>query len=135
MTIAGQCLCGAVTYEVNAEPILARTCWCHVCQAVGAGSATVNVFFPTDAVRIVGQLADYERVADSGTRMHRRFCPKCGVHMFVHAESRAHITGIRAGTLNDPEIARPQMTIWTSSAPSWACIAEDIPRCEAHPQG
>ena len=34
--------------------------------------------------------------------------------------------GVRAGTLDDPEIGKPQMTIWTSSAPSWAVFDPTI---------
>jgi hypothetical protein len=128
MSVSGRCLCGGVTYEVEGVPLQVRTCWCRVCQAVGAGSATVNVFVSTDALKVSGTLVDYQRRAASGTLMHRRFCPTCGVHMFVTADARPHITGVRAGTLADPEIARPEVTIWTSSAPSWACIADDIPQ-------
>ena len=35
---------------------------------------------------------------------------------------------VRAGTLDDPEVARPAVTIWTSAAPTWACIDSDVPR-------
>ena len=38
--------------------------------------------------------------------------------------------GVRAGTLDDPEIGKPQMTIWTSSAPSWAVFDPNIQRDE-----
>jgi hypothetical protein len=37
------------------------------------------------------------------------------------------------GSFDDPELASPAMTIWTSSAPSWACIAADVPRVEGQP--
>jgi len=40
---------------------------------------------------------------------------------------------VRAGTLDDPELARPAMTIWTASAPSWACFDERIPKVERQP--
>jgi hypothetical protein len=62
--------------------------------------------------------------------MHRRFCPVCGVHLFSAAEARPHLIFVRAGTLDDPEIARPAATIWTGEAPSWACIDDRIPRLE-----
>ena len=38
--------------------------------------------------------------------------------------------GVRAGTLDDPEIGKPQVTIWTSSAPSWAAFDASIERDE-----
>ncbi len=129
--ITGRCLCGAVSYRAAAEPITTRACWCRLCQAIGAGSATVNACFRTEDVQIEGQLADYESVADSGARMHRSFCPRCGVHLFSQAEPRPHLIYIRVGSMDDREAVRPEVTIWTSQAPSWACIAEDIPRLEA----
>jgi hypothetical protein len=49
------------------------------------------------------------------------------------AETRRHQLFLRAGTLDDPELGRPDVTIWTSAAPSWACIAEDVPRVETQP--
>jgi hypothetical protein len=81
-------------------------------------------------MRISGELRDYESVADSGNRMHRRFCPNCGTHLFSEAEVRPHLIFVRGGTLDDPELARPATTIWAPSAPSWACINDDLPRFE-----
>src|SRR5690242_18785382 len=124
--ITGACLCKSVAYRANSKPITTRTCWCRLCQAIGAGSATVNACFRVEDVEITGELADYECVADSGSHMHRRFCPRCGVHLFSQAEPRPHLIFIRVGSMDDPEAVRPEMTIWTSEAPSWACIAEDI---------
>jgi hypothetical protein len=128
MTITGGCLCGAVRYTIDAEPIAARICWCRDCQFIGAGSATVNVFFPADKVTIEGELADYQSLAASGNRMHRRFCVRCGTPVTTQSEARLHVVGVRAGTLDDPEIGKPGMVIWTSSAPSWACIDESLPQ-------
>jgi len=49
------------------------------------------------------------------------------------AESRPHLLFVRAGTLDDPEIAKPAMTIWTSAAPSWACIDARLPALAGQP--
>ncbi|MGO8799608.1 MAG: GFA family protein [Roseiarcus sp.] len=133
MAVMGGCLCKAVRYEIAAEPIAARTCWCRVCQYLGAGSGTVNVAFPKSATDVSGELRDYRSVADSGAVMHRRFCPSCGTHLFSEAEPRPHLIFVRAGTLDDPELARPAATIWASRAPSWACIDDSIPRIEGQP--
>jgi hypothetical protein len=133
MVVTGGCLCKAMRYEIAAEPIATRVCWCRVCQYIGAGSATVNAAFPKAAVKISGEVRDYRSVADSGSVMHRGFCSACGTHLFSESESRPHLVFVRAGTLDDPELARPMATIWTDRAPSWACIDESIPRIEGQP--
>ena len=45
----------------------------------------------------------------------------------------AMITLRAAGTLDDPEIAKPASTIWASAAPSWACINDTLPKVERQP--
>jgi hypothetical protein len=78
-------------------------------------------------------MTDYVSIADSGNVMHRRFCSTCGTPLFSAAESRPHLLFVRLGTLDDRELVRPAMTIWTSSAPIWACIDERIPRVTHQP--
>ena len=130
MTITGGCLCGAVRYSIEAEPKFIRHCWCRDCQYIGAGRGTVNIFFPSEAVMVEGELTDYQSHADSGTLMHRQFCPSCGTPLFTQADTRRHYIGVRAGTLDDPELDKPQITIWTSSAPSWASFDPGLPQEE-----
>lgn len=133
MTITGGCLCGAVRYAIDAEPVVTRVCWCTDCQKIGAGSGTVNVVFQADAVKIMGELRDYISVAASGNVMHRKFCPTCGTPVTTNSEARPQYLAVRAGTLDDPEVVKPALTIWTGSAPSWAALHPDIPREEAQP--
>lgn len=133
MNISGGCLCGSVRYTSNAAPITTRVCWCRVCQYIGAGSGTVNTCFKTETFSVEGALHDYRSIADSGNVMHRRFCPKCGTHLFSEAEARPHLVFVRVGTLDDPELARPVATIWTSEAPEWACFDERLPKVERQP--
>jgi hypothetical protein len=133
MSINGGCLCGAVRYESLAAPIITRVCWCRVCQYIAAGNGTVNTFFKTESFTVRGETQDYQSVADSGNVIHRRFCPHCGTPLFTAAESRPHVIGVRAGTLDDPNCVQPAVTIWTASAPRWACIAESLPQVERQP--
>jgi hypothetical protein len=121
-TITGGCLCRQVRFEINAEPIATRLCWCRDCQYFAAGNATVNVVFPSEALKVQGELRDYQSVADSGNRMHRRFCPQCGTQVFSAAESRPHLVIVRNGALDDTTLLAPSATIWTDSAPAWAHI-------------
>ena len=128
MRVTGGCLCGKIRYTIEGEPITTRVCWCRDCQYLGAGSGTVNVAFLSEKVQIEGPLLDYASKADSGNLTHRGFCPRCGTPVTTQSEARPHFIAVRAGTLDDREIGKPDLTIWSSSAPSWACFAEDIPQ-------
>ena len=133
MKITGGCLCGAVRFESAAPPMVTRHCWCRLCQYLGAGSGTVNACFKTDGFTIMGTTRDYASIADSGNVMHRQFCATCGTPLFSSAEVRPHLIFVRVGTFNDPNLADPAMTIWTSSAPHWAQIDTALPQVEKQP--
>lgn len=129
----GRCLCGQVRFTLKAEPIAMRMCWCRDCQYFAAGSATVNVVFPSGALEVRGELRDFQSVADSGNRMHRHFCPSCGTPVFSAAESRPHLLIVRNGALDDTELLKPSAVIWTNSAPCWASIDESLERHAGQP--
>ncbi len=133
MTTTGGCLCGKVRYETEARLITTRLCWCRLCQYLATGNAAVSACFETAGFRIEGETRDFVSTADSGTRMHRRFCPDCGTHLFSEAESRPHLIFVRAGTLDDTSMVKPEATIWTGAAPSWACIDDTLPQWEGQP--
>ena len=130
---SGGCLCGAVRLTIAAEPMLARLCWCRLCQSLAAGNATVNVVFPSDKVAIEGDLRWYESTAESGNLMERGFCPSCGTPLFSRSDARPHLLIVRAGALDDPELLAPQGTIWTDEAPSWAHIDTGLPQFPRQP--
>ena len=122
---SGRCLCGAVKYQFSSEPIAARVCWCKDCQHI-ASNGTVNAVVTTDGLIIEGELSGYTSIAESGNEVLRRFCPKCGSHLFANSSARPQYTVLRIGTLDDPSSIRPTMNIWTKSAPTWACFDTDL---------
>ncbi len=134
MAIAGGCLCGAVRYDIKSDaPLGARYCWCRVCQYLGCGAGAVSACFRKEDVAVSGPLTDYVSKADSGATMHRRFCARCGTDIFSEAEERPSVIFVRAGSLDDPNLAPPSATIWPQSAPKWACFDPDLPRIEGQP--
>ena len=129
MTIEGGCLCGQVRFTIDAQPLGARMCWCRDCQRIASGSATVNVLFPEESVHYEGEITTIDMIADSGNKVERGFCPQCGSQMYSRT---VHPSGmpmrVRAGTLDDPELAPPTTIIWAESAPSWAPLDPDMPQ-------
>lgn len=128
----GRCLCGDVRYTIAADPASTRVCWCRDCQHLSA-NGTVNAIVPTDALQVTGKLHAYESLADSGNRMTRRFCPRCGTHLFSNSSARPHLTVVRAGTLDDPSSVQPSANIWAASAPQWACMDPALERIDRQP--
>jgi len=130
MSITGGCLCGAVRYEISAEPSTMRVCWCKVCQKLAAGNGSANLLFSRAAMTIRGSLTTYTSTADSGNVIDRKFCPTCGTQVLAQTEARPNFVVLRAGTLDDPDIFKPVANIWTSSAPAWACMNEALAKFE-----
>ena len=118
---AGSCLCGAVQYTVSAEPLISRICWCRVCQKF-SGNGTANAIFPSSSIEATGTMSCFTSGADSGNQISRYFCPSCGSHLFASSSANPQFRVVRLGTLDDPSSIKPEINMWASSAPSWACL-------------
>lgn len=132
MIVTGRCFCGAVRFRAEGPPVMARACWCRDCQYLSCGNASVNAVFDSRTLEVSGPTAEYVSRADSGAVMRRRFCPACGTPLFSEAADRPDFVVVRAGALDDKEIARPASVIWTGSAPSWGLVDPDLPSFAAH---
>jgi len=128
----GRCLCGHISYRLKAEPAVSRICWCTNCQRI-ASNGTVNAVFPTQAIEITGTPSEHLGSADSGNQVRRRFCPRCGTHLFSDSSGRPGLTVVRLGTLDNPSSIKPTSNIWSASAPSWACLDPALERIEHQP--
>lgn len=130
---AGGCLCGQVRFRVMAEPVAVRICWCRDCQRL-ASNGTVNILVPSSSIDVTGEIGTYVKSADSGNQVTRRFCPECGTQLFADSTGRTGLTVVRVGTLDEPSAVKPSANIWSSSAPSWACLDPSLERVERQPQ-
>jgi hypothetical protein len=131
--ITGRCFCGGVRFRFDRPPVATRACWCRDCQYLSSGNASVNAIFATAGFQVSGPVSEYISKADSGRTMRRRFCPTCGTPLFSEDVDLPGFVVVRAGALDDPEIARPASTIWTGSAPRWGLVDAALPACVGHP--
>ena len=128
MQAEGGCVCGAVRFRCEGEPLLVAHCHCRDCQkSSGAAFATV-VVVPRAAFRLLqGEPAGHPYRGDSGKRLIRRFCGRCGAPLFTEAEAMPDAWIIRAAAFDDPARFVPQMHIYTASAQPWDVISDDLP--------
>jgi hypothetical protein len=82
---------------------------------------------PESAFAITGKLASFERAADTGNIVTRSFCPVCGSAVLSRNSAMPGVVFLRASSLDDPEIFRPQVVVFAARAPSWDAIGGGLP--------
>ncbi|MCD0506088.1 GFA family protein [Bordetella petrii] len=125
--LTGGCQCGAVRYEITAEPMTAATCHCRDCQYASGGAPAHALLVAPEALRILqGRAHEHSYMGDSGNTVMRSFCQHCGTPLFGGTQGAGYAI-VKAGSLDDPEQFRARLGLWTESAPSWHHIDTTIP--------
>ena len=126
-SLSGGCLCGFVRYNAIPKENAAYYCHCRDCQIGSASAFTVAIFSDEQSFRITsGEVATYATVADSGRKLERKFCQKCGTPLIWTGEGFPGTVLISLSSLDDPEAFQPVHEGWTDSAVSWSRISADV---------
>jgi hypothetical protein len=134
--ITGRCLCGAVTYSADAEPVAQAVCHCTDCQRQTGNPFSVIVAVPRAAFVVEGDtLASFTTTGDDhGGDTERHFCSACGSPVFSIAAVAPQLAFIKAGSLDDASWLEPAIEVWTRSAQPWSPSFEQTARLERGPQ-
>jgi hypothetical protein len=100
----GGCLCGAVSYETEGDPLRVTICHCRFCQrATGSGYMVAPIFQKTNVRIAKGSPTTYSlRSGGSSKHVHIHFCAACGTKLYLTFERFAESCGVYAGTFDDP---------------------------------
>jgi hypothetical protein len=114
VTLTGGCQCGAVRYEVSAEPMVVYVCHCRECQHQSASAFGISVIVPADAFSLrQGEVTTWRRPTDSGRVLDCTFCAVCGSRL-CHTTPGDQTVSIKGGSLDQaPDLSTAQH-IWTS---------------------
>jgi hypothetical protein len=126
-TLAGQCLCGAVHYEVADEFLFAWNCHCSQCRRATGAAFKPFAGIERDKLRLTrgaGELMIYGDDKANDTR-----CRICGAFLFslVRDGSFVHVA---MGTLIDDPAIRPAKHIFVGSKAPWYEITDELPQHE-----
>ncbi|MFC0542445.1 GFA family protein [Kutzneria chonburiensis] len=122
----GHCLCGAISYSYDAEPVLTVLCHCDDCQRHTGSAFSENILVPQDSLRITGVPKVYNTVgSENGHVRDRLFCGDCGTPIFTVMRERPEIIIVKAGTLDDRSGVRPTAEVWTRRAQDWVVPTPD----------
>ena len=116
----GGCLCGAVRYRVDAEPMFQFACHCRACQHATGGSPTLGMIVPAATLTITqGAPKGYASRSESGSEVERQFCADCGAPLFSKLQSQPQLMVVKVGSLDDPSAFKIGVDMWMSAAQSW----------------
>ncbi|MGZ8137007.1 MAG: GFA family protein [Methylococcaceae bacterium] len=132
LPISGGCLCGAIRYEILANPVGATNCHCRTCQKASGAAYLAVMFVPASALVITGNYKEYATIAASGNTLYRGFCTECGTSLFGRNSVFTKIRPVSAATLDDPGIFKPQNDTWVVDAQPWDFMNPDLPKCNGN---
>jgi hypothetical protein len=94
---------------------------------IGSGSAfCFGVYADRSSFRVLsGAKATYSYSADSGNKVERVFCPKCGTAVYWTGEKWSEQVILTASSLDNPGSIEPHRHIWTHRAMPWSLIRKN----------
>jgi len=121
--VKGECNCGAVQFEIDADPPGIFVCHCSICRrSTGSNGIAVVVFTKEQFRWIRGEdrITTWHR---PGTDWHKWFCTGCGSP--VPGENDAQTMFAPAGSLTQgAESLKVIHHVWVGSKASWDEIGD-----------
>jgi hypothetical protein len=125
MEWTGGCLCGAVRYRASADPLRVVSCHCGTCRRASGAAFMTFVHFPVGAFEWIGGQPTRYR---SSAAAERGFCAVCGSTLSMHEAVLADRVQVSLGSLDRPDLVRPDDHVWTTSQLPWLNLVDDRPR-------
>ncbi len=130
---SGKCVCGKVSYKINAEPLKMAQCHCLDCQRSSGTGHFSLAFFNKDKVNIKGETSFFTTKADDGPEITRHFCTDCGSRLFGTNSANKGLISIAVGCVDDHSWFKPQAIVYNKRKPSWDCMDIGLPTFEEMP--
>jgi len=132
-TYTGGCTCGAIRYEVAAEPAMMNYCQCRQCQRASGNGHGAHLTFVGAPVKLTGSASHWESIGEGGTRKSRGFCATCGAPVYISLPDMPEVFVASAASLDDPGRYQPQIIMWASAGHSWDRLDSALPKFEKMP--
>ena len=84
-------------------------------------------------VKISGNLSSYSHKSDSGSTMTKMFCSNCGSLMFGRNSAKENIMSIRAGTVIQLDLIKPEINVFMDSKVPSTSIDNNIKKAARMP--
>lgn len=123
----GQCLCGAITYQICGYLGKIYHCHCSKCRRWGGDAFRTSTMVKASDFSWLSGEAHLAEYAYSDT-VTKTFCSICGTNLISLYVDQPDILGISLGGLEQDPGARPQAHIFVDSKASWYDIDDKLPQ-------
>lgn len=119
----GGCLCGAIRYGFDVEPVDADICHCTMCQKATGGFFAPFMGVPTAELKWTKGEPRFFR---SSAIAERSFCPECGTPLTFGYVDKPKIS-VSIGSLDDPAAVKPTFQYGIESRVPWFSELASLP--------
>lgn len=132
----GQCLCGAVHFQIEGELEPIQVCHCSQCRRAQGGPFATNIPVEHARFRLLAGSASLTEFESSPGKV-RVFCRTCGSPIFSRKDSLPGVLRVRAGLLTEPLQTRLLAHCFFDSKANWWPLDDGLPRYDGpyHPNG
>lgn len=123
--IEGGCLCGAIRYRSEREPLASVVCHCSFCRRAAGAPSLAWLILPAEGFAFTqGEPKTYR----SSPHVARGFCDRCGTSILYRSDTRPEVMDVPTATLDHPEAFPPQREIWLSEKIPWEVVNDALPQ-------
>src|SRR5215212_2179202 len=123
MTREGGCLCCAVRFRAEGEPINVRICHCRNCQKAMGSPFFARALFNQNDLTVEGSTARYA----SSEALDRVFCKNCGTRLFAWRRNGT-VAGVALAAFDDRNAFAPTEHIWVAEKMHWLRLDDGLPQ-------
>ena len=121
----GGCLCGAVRYHLEGQPLETNYCHCRMCQRAAGAPVVAWGRWPVEGFAWSG--GEPARFTSSA-RGERSFCPNCGTPLAFVDPGDPTFVDVTLASLDEPVAFAPDSHAWTMSRLPWLELGDGLPR-------
>ena len=129
----GGCLCGALRYEAEGEPLYAGYCFCTDCRKASGSGFIPFLGLAAAGVRLIGPVQSHTSIGAHGGTATRNMCPTCGGLVFGGEVGVSDSYTVYAGSLDDPSTFKPTVAIFNARRPDWVPLPEGLEVHQGNP--
>lgn len=130
----GNCLCGQVRFQLNAEPLTLYACHCTDCQRRSGGALLLSMWVTREAIEVMkGSPVLVSSIAIDGRERKNKVCPACEVRLWSEPVNWPKLAILRPGNLLLASEFAPVAHQFVRSALPWFVFPQGIARYETSP--